>query len=326
MTFVTIGIVDSFARFRTLVLVIAGVFGLFVAKSVPFIIATGGSAKLYGPVKSMIEDNNDFGLALNMTLPLFFFLAQTESKPWLKRLFGVLFLLTIPAVFFTYSRGALVGLVAVLALMFLQLRRRAFLVPVVLLGAAVAIFFAPQAWRERMDPTGEGALDTSALSRINAWTFSWNLAKEYPIAGGGFGTFTGKLYRIYAPHPEDVHGPHSVYFQVLGEHGFVGLFLYLTLFVSCFASTHRVIKWARVYGDEVATSYANMFRYSLVGFGASGLFLGRAYLDYSYTIVACIVVLTRVCFLAWSETESAVLLDGNEELEAGFSGGAVASL
>ena len=72
----------------------------------------------------MIADNNDFGLALNMTLPLYFYLAQTEHKRWLKRLFAALFVMTIPAIFFTYSRGALVGLAAVVMLMFLQSRRR----------------------------------------------------------------------------------------------------------------------------------------------------------------------------------------------------------
>ena len=107
MTFLTIAIVDSFARIRILVLVVAGCFGFFVAKAFPFLILTGGQFRLYGPDNSMISDNNDFGLALNMTLPLFFFLAQSESNPWVKRLFGFLFVITIPAVFFTYSRGFL---------------------------------------------------------------------------------------------------------------------------------------------------------------------------------------------------------------------------
>ena len=61
----------------------------------------------------MIGDNTDFGLALNMTLPLYFFLAQAETKRWVRNAWGVMFLITIPAIFFTYSRGALVGLAAV---------------------------------------------------------------------------------------------------------------------------------------------------------------------------------------------------------------------
>jgi len=171
MTGVTIAIVNSFARLRILVLVVAGCFGLFVLKSFPFIILTGGAFRLYGPANSMIADNNDFGLALNMTLPLFFFLAQTENKRWVRVLCGFLFLITIPAILFTYSRGALVGLVLLGGLMMLRLKQRWILVPVVALAVTVAILFAPQAWKERMDPTRPDAVDASANARLNAGRF-----------------------------------------------------------------------------------------------------------------------------------------------------------
>ena len=139
MTMVSICLIDSFKRLRIFLLVIAGCFGLFVAKDLPFTILTGGEFRLYGPAASMIADNNDFGLALNMTVPLFFFLARTESNRLLKRVLYGLFLASIPAVFFTYSRGALVGLVAVSFLMFLQMRQRLALILVIVLTVAFAL-------------------------------------------------------------------------------------------------------------------------------------------------------------------------------------------
>lgn len=298
MTAVSIGIMESFAQLRTLVLVIAGCFGFFVAKSLPFMIITRGAARVYGPERSMIADNNDFGLALNMTLPLFLFLAQTESRPWVRRLFGFLFVITIPAIFFTYSRGALFGLVVVAGLMLLRLKQRMLLIPVAALGIIVALLFAPEAWKQRMDPTN--AVDASARERFNAWTFSWNLAKEYPIAGGGFATFTPELFSRYAPVATDIRGPHSIYFGVLAEHGFVGLFLYLLLVLSCFATLRRILRRARYYEDTVIANYARMFNFSLVAFLTSGMFLGRAYFDYFFTIVACLTVLERVATRQWA--------------------------
>ncbi len=304
MTFVTMAAVTTLSQLRTLVLVISSCFGVFVAKALPFVIITGGSYRLYGPARSMVADNNDFGLALNMTIPLFFFLAQTESKRWTRRLFLGLFLITIPAVFFTYSRGALIGLIAVLLAMFVQGKQRLILIPVVALGLLVAILFAPTAWKERMDPTHEGALDASAESRLNAWTYSWRLVSDFPVFGGGFDTFTPELFDKYAPNPLDIHGPHSVYFGILAEHGFFGLFLYLSLVFSCFATAHKLIKESRYYGDHTAAKYANMFRFSLVGFLTSGMFLGRAYFDYFFTIVACLVILKRCCHAHWAEQDS----------------------
>lgn len=314
MTIVTIALVDSFARLRMLVIVMSGCFGALVLRSLPFIVMTGGAYRLYGPQFSMVGDNNDFGLALNMTLPLFFFLAQTESNRWLKRLFGFLFVATIPAIFCTYSRGALIGLAATFGLMLLRLKQRAVLVPIVILAAAMAFLFAPEAWKERMNP-GQG-LDSSARERLNAWTFSWNLALDYPIAGGGFSTFTPELFQRYAPVVGDVRGPHSVYFGVLAEHGFTGLALYLALVLSCFAKARRLSRDARFYEDQTVVGYINMFRFSLIGFLVSGFFLGRAYFDYYFAIVACLVVLDRVARDGWarrSAEDDETLPEADEE-------------
>jgi O-antigen ligase len=126
------------------------------------------------------------------------------------------------------------------------------------------------------------------------------LATEYPIAGGGFATFTPELFARYAPVAMDYHGSHSVYFGLLAEHGYVGLTLYLTLVASCFVGAHRLVKEARCYNDWVVVNYTNMFRFSLVGFLTSGMFLGRAYFDYFFTIVACLAVLTRVAREHWA--------------------------
>ena len=310
MTVVTIIIVDSFERLRLFVIVMSCCFGFYVLKSLPFILLTGGAFRLYGPPRSMVADNNDFGLALNMTLPLFLFLARAESNRRLKWLFGFLCLITIPAIFFTYSRGAVFGLVAVGLLLCLQMKERVVLIPVILIGVMIAALFAPTAWKDRMNPNA--AVDASARERFNSWTFSWNLAKDYPVAGGGFQTFTPQLFGRYAPVGQDVKGPHSVYFGVLAEHGFVGLFLYLSLLIWCMGSLWRLGRLARRYGDLLVVNYSGMFMFSLVGFMASGIFLGRAYFDYYFSIFACVVILEKVARDRWRD---ALSQDADEEDE-----------
>ncbi len=294
MTLAAVVIVKDFHQLHVFLRVVALCFGVFVAKAFPFLVATGGQFRVYGPPNSMIADNNDFGLALNMTLPLFFFLAQVEEKRWLRWLFWALFVMTIPTIFTTYSRGALVGLLAVMGLMFMKVKQRWALVPVIALGLVVALMFAPESWLERMNPTREGAVDQSALSRINAWTFSWNLAQDYPLTGGGFATFTVPLFVQYAPVARDIHGAHSVYFQILGEHGFVGLFLYLALVASSIVSVHGLTRRARENLDPELANYANMILFGMVGFLTSGFFLGRAYFDFYFTLVASLIVLRDV--------------------------------
>jgi probable O-glycosylation ligase (exosortase A-associated) len=284
MTLVTIALVNSWVRLRYLLLVIAGCLAVLVLKAVPFMIMTGGSFRLYGPAGSMLDDNNALGLALNMTLPIFFFLARTETDRRIKWLAIITFVATVPAIFFTYSRGALIGLAAVFLLMVMRLRQRLLLLPILLLAGLFAVYLTPEKWQQRMNFQREGALmDDSAMSRINAWT--------------------PELFRIYAPNARDVHGPHSIYFGVLAEHGFIGLFLYLSLITSCFISLHQVRKHALVVGDAPGVNYAVMLQFSLVGFLVSGAFLGRAYFDYFFLIWACTIILKRLYRLemAWDD-------------------------
>jgi len=298
MAAVTVAVVNTWERLRWFALSIAGSFGLLVLKTLPFMVITGGAFRVYGPANSMIADNNDFGLALNMVLPFFFFLAKTETNRWLKRLMVFLFLATFPAILFTYSRGALVGLIAVSLCMLLQVKQKALLIPVAVVVFVFAAFFTPQAWRNRMN--ADNALDASARSRLNAWSYSWELAKDHPMMGGGFEAFTPALFARYAPNPRDVHGPHSIYFGVLAEHGFVGLFLYLSLVASCFFGLFRAARRARFYGDQRSLNYANMLEFSLIGFMVSGAFLGRAYFDFYFSIVAAVAILRQLCREEWA--------------------------
>ena len=217
--------------------------------------------------------------------------------------FVFLFFITIPAIFCTYSRGALVGLVAVAGLMFLGLKQRLLLIPVGIMAAMLVVLAAPQAGKDRMNPTTNNAMDSSARARLDSWAYARNLAAEYPITGGGFATFTTELAGRYARPGAAILGAHSVYFGLMAEHGYVGLGIFLLLVVSCFLSTHGLVKRGQWLGDSTVVSYANMFRFSLVGFLTSGIFLGRAYFDYFFAIVGCVAILKAVAYEEWSESE-----------------------
>lgn len=315
MTVVTVAIANSWQRLRWLVLAIAGSFGFLVLKTLPGMILTDGASRVYGPSYSMIADNNDFGLALNMALPFFFFLAKTEPNRRVRWLMMFLFLATIPTIFFTYSRGALVGLIVVLGSMLLQAKQKIILLPVVLLVFLFAAFLTPQSWRQRMST--DNVLDPSARSRLNSWQYSWALALDYPLMGGGFEAFTPSLFARYAPNPRDVHGPHSIYFGVLAEHGFIGLAIYLTLVFSCLLGLGRIVRTARFHQDRLSVNYANMLRFSFAGFLASGAFLGRAYFDFLFSIVACVAIL-RCLF--WAGLAASASEPANEGVSLVHSG------
>jgi probable O-glycosylation ligase (exosortase A-associated) len=291
MTLVSLSVVDNWTRLRRFVLCIAAAFGILIVMLLPWMAVTGGAFRAYGPNGTMIADNNDFGLALNMVFPIFFFLAKTEEAPKIRALFWFLAAVTVPAVFFTWSRGALVGLIVVIGFIFIGTRYKLVLAPILILAVTLAVFFTPQAWQDRMTGIVNDPADRSVQGRFNAWHFAWNLALDYPLTGGGFATFTPELFARYAPNPRDYHAAHSIYFGILGEHGFVGLALFLGLLASCFWSLYRLKGLGRRWGDERLVAYSRMFTSSLIAYAASGAFLGRHYFDLFFAIVACVVML-----------------------------------
>src|SRR5260370_21559318 len=72
----------------------------------------------------MLADNNDFGLGLILMLPLLFYQWHLATNRYVRRgLMFMGFLITL-AVFFTYSRGALVGVCAMGAVFWLRSRAK----------------------------------------------------------------------------------------------------------------------------------------------------------------------------------------------------------
>ena len=133
----------------------------------------------------------------------------------------------------------------------------------------------PDHWFERMGSIQTFDQDMSAMGRINAWWFAWNLAQDHPITGGGFRTFTPELFQIYAPDPNHFVDAHSIYFEVLGEQGFVGLLLFLILGLSALYTGGWIVRRTKRDPElRWARDLAAMLQVSLVGYAAGGLFLG----------------------------------------------------
>src|SRR5215470_5474308 len=236
MTFVSLALVTDKSRLRWWYLVTGGCFAFFAFKSTVFGALTGGQFKIYGPEGSSIADNNDFSLAMNMALPLFLYLGPLEERRWIRWVARISFYCGIVAVILTYSRGGMLGGVAVLLVIALRSKHKALGAGGLAIVVILALALAPMAWKQRMSGIeGASQTDASAQSRIMSWTFAAHLAMDYPITGGGFSTFTPQLQARYGVEQLEgvTFGPHSVYFQFLAEHGFPGLLLFLALVATC---------------------------------------------------------------------------------------------
>jgi probable O-glycosylation ligase (exosortase A-associated) len=297
MTFVIIAVTTSEKRLKWVFLVTAFSFGVLALKGALFGLATGGGDRVFGPPESFIADNNSFGLALNMSLPSFYLLGRVEKNKILRRALNLAFGCSIFCIILTYSRGGLLGLVAVLSLLAWRSKYRVVGLLLVATVALAVVSFAPPQWTARMNTLRQEGVDGSAQQRLVSWGTTWNFVQDYPLMGGSFYVLPDvPIFQKYKtgdlPGGFESSGPHSIYFQVLGEQGFAGFAIYFGLLISCLVSlvslrrhTIRVpqLQWMSVYADIITVS--------LIGFLVSGAFLGFADFDLYYQMVACVCVL-----------------------------------
>jgi probable O-glycosylation ligase (exosortase A-associated) len=190
----------------------------------------------------------------------------------------------------SYSRGALVGILAMLLYLWWKSPKKMLTGTIMLLLVPAAIAFMPDKWSNRMDTINTYQQDESAMGRINAWKMATNLALDRPLVGGGIDMWTRVIFERYAPNPADVHAAHSIYFQALGEHGFVGLGLYLALAFLTVRRCSWIVKQTKGRDDlKWAANLATMVQVSLLGFAVGGAFLSLVYYDVPYYLMALIV-------------------------------------
>lgn len=296
MVFVSLLLLQDPQRLRALVLVIALSIGYFGLKGGVWAVLTGGQYRVMGPPESALGDNNAIALALNMMLPFFFFLRQAEERKWMRHLWLAIFVFSIIAVVSSYSRGAILGLCVVL--MVLVFRNKRIIAGTVLLalGIGVGLMTLPDKWFGRMETIQTYEQDNSANLRFQSWTLAWRIALDKPILGGGFAIFDKRTYQEYVPEfPATGNVAHNNFLQILAEHGFFGLGVYVVLIVVCMVSLRRLSNRARS-DPSIAWigRYALMIEVGMVGYVVTGLFVSKSYFDLFYSFVAMTILLKQL--------------------------------
>jgi len=282
---------DQIKLFTWLVVFSIAFYGI---KGGIFTLTTGGAHKVWGPPTTYIEGNNELALAVIVIIPMLNFLRTLLTKSWQKNAMLAAMILCAASSLGSHSRGALLALVAMAFVLWWRSPGK------LLNGIAIAscgvllVLFMPAEWTERMNTIENYQEDSSAMGRINAWWMAWNLAiNRFPI-GGGFEVYNPFTFGQFAPDPRDIHAAHSIYFQILGEHGFVGLLLYLMIWFTCW----RTAQWLRTNGklhseSQWVVALGSMAQVSMMGFFVGGAFLSLAYYDLPFNLMVILVVTQR---------------------------------
>jgi probable O-glycosylation ligase (exosortase A-associated) len=161
----------------------------------------------------------------------------------------------------------------------------------------LVFLFMPQAWHDRMSTIAEYQLDSSVMGRFNAWEYSFNVANSR-ITGAGFESWSFETFSRWAPDPNRVHAAHSIYFSMLADHGWIGLLLFLGVFIAGWRTASGLIRAVEASDNtqeyQWIASLLRMIQVSLVAYASGGAFLSLAYFDLPWHLLAIIVLLRHL--------------------------------
>jgi probable O-glycosylation ligase (exosortase A-associated) len=274
-------------------------------EGVKFILSAGGH-RIVGR-SGIIADRNDLAVAINMCIPLITYLIYITEHRWLRLGLWGLLGLNVVAVVGTYSRGGFIGLSILAVAMWINSRYKFGLAVLTLLMLPVLYQVAPDSWKERQSTISTAAeSDGSFIGRLWAWKISTLIALDNPMTGGGFGAVTdptlwhgyapetpsfGPIYTAPIPPEKAPKAAHNVYFQVLGDHGLLGLVMFLSALASAYFVNRRNIKFGKNKDSEWYERLARALNLSLIGYGITGANVSLAYFDLLYAVFGIVAVM-----------------------------------
>lgn len=254
-----------------------------------------GLVRMAGP----IGERNRYAQIMLMLVPLALFQGWSEHRRILRLTAFAIGVVTSAAVILTFSRGAAVGFVMVIAIMtILRYIKPIQLAAVGLL--ALSLLIAVPAYAARLTTLGGlvdaatgnqtgAAVDTSILSRATENIAAIEVFADHPLIGVGPGQFS-TYYRQYA---DDVgllskaqdREAHNLYLGTAAETGLLGLICFLAVLGTTLwqlAKARR--RWLRRRPD--LANMATAFSLSVGTYMTTGLFLHLSYERYFWLIMA----------------------------------------
>ncbi len=294
VTFLTMLLMKDFQRVNQLIWTIIVSIGFYSVKGGIFTVLTGGGNTVHGPDGCEIAENNAFGVAVLMTIPMMVYVYKFPPNNWVRKIMPFCIGSSSFAVLGTQSRGALLAVVAVLAFFWWKSKTKVASGLLIVLLGGVYFAFMPQSWHDRMASTADYQQDASAQGRITAWKYSINAANDR-ITGAGFASWSFPTYQKYAPEFSEVLVAHSIYFSVLADHGWPGLSLFLSILFMMWRQFSRVILATQGNPEFAAHNYlARMLKVSMVAYLSGGAFLSLSYFDYAWTLMTIAIAMTQI--------------------------------
>ncbi|WP_291299258.1 putative O-glycosylation ligase, exosortase A system-associated [Elioraea sp.] len=273
-------------RVDALVWLMVIAIGFYGVKGGIFTVMTGGGFIVLGPPNTMIFDRNHLAVALLVTLPLMNYLRMQARHVLVRHGLLVAMVSTLGAAIGSQSRGALVALIATGGMFWLRSKGKIVSGIAMLAVIAAVIAFMPDSWVERMNSIQNYEEDGSAMGRITIWLAALSLAVARPLTGGGFRAIYSQTVVDQVAIGTKARATHSIWFEAMADHGFVGFAIWAGIIAAGLWSAHRICRMTKDRPDLLwANQLARMSQTAAVAYMSGGSFLSLSYWDFSWTLM-----------------------------------------
>jgi len=235
---------------------------------------TGVVDRASGP----LEDPNDFAYLTAAAVPIAAMLYAQDRGARL--VWGTSIAILLGATAATFSRGAMVGLGALLIWAVFSRRlgaRRLVLAGIAVAGVAIlAVAFWSPLISVRVEEKNEIG-ERNVASRTAFWSAAEQMSYDNPVLGIGPGRFGVEAPNYVRNNPIALRDPvvHNTYLEILVENGPLALGLFLGMLVAAWSAAARAERTARGRGEEPTARLAAGVKGMLIVVTVSGLFLSE---------------------------------------------------
>ena len=310
LTFVT-GALGALSVYQQATSTFTSAYGGFAQASLRQIVGSVSLYRLGGP----IGDPNYYALILLVVVPLGLALLRTPLSFVVRAVVACATLMTVVAVFLTYSRGGALVLALACLLSLAHSHMRLAVVAGVAIALPVAVMFAPTSLWDRLatiigpfEDTGRvgQVVDESVELRLGAQRVALEMFLDSPLGGVGAGNYP-VLYQDYSQRlgvaaVATEFYPHDLYLQVAAETGALGLLTFVPAVVGplvLLGMMRRVSRTGSAQMVEWQTLSAGV-EIALVCYLVASLMLHASYPRYLWMLLGIAVATRRVAPLTTS--------------------------
>ena len=266
----------------------------------------GKYGRLHGPTpligSSIYSDENNFAVLFVVGIPFIFYLGKFIKNKTFKWVIWSVVPFGWHAIFLTGSRGALLGIAAVLLLYAFRNRNKIIGIGAILFFMIFFVWQAGDIMKERSATIDEFSTEESAASRIEAWKAAIGMMMAHPITGVGIASF-GQAFKDFSKIEPRI--AHNTFFQIGGEWGIPAAITYVTLItilIYHLILNSRFFRSKPLYDKDSFILYINeACLLGLVGFVVCSFFLSLEKFEIFYYLIIignCIYVHTLRCKIA----------------------------